>query len=51
MLEQKIGYTIKNNYTTITNSKNPNIIEIKLVIAKHPKIFCKLSKTIRQAKK
>ena len=31
--------------------KNPNIIDIKLVIIEHPKSCHKLSKTIRQAKK
>ena len=31
--------------------ENPNIIDIKSVTIEHPKTSCKLSKTIRQAKK
>ena len=31
--------------------ENPNVLEIKSVTIEHPKISCKLSKTIRQAVK
>ena len=42
---------IKNNCSTTKNYRKLNIIDIKSVPLEHAKTSCKLSKTIRQAKK
>ena len=49
--KHRINKTTKKNYSSIKNFWNPNIVDIKSVIAGHPRTLQKLSKTIRQAEK
>ena len=47
----KISKNIKNNYLSTKNFENLNIVDIKSIIAEHPKTSHKWFKTIIQGEK